>query len=111
MTEAQLVALLMILVALLTVYAFIATWRKAALPKKPPPTAQEEPPLKLSLLQRALLRMCGRVHTGDRQSPGWRGPLPFYAFNCPTHGTVEDYPHGHSQRLECPKCRAEAEEK
>ena len=47
MTEAQLVALLMILVALLTVYAFIATWRKAALPKKPPPTAQEEPLIRL----------------------------------------------------------------
>ena len=43
MTEAQLVALLMILIALLTVYAFIHTWRKAALPKKPPPVKAEAP--------------------------------------------------------------------
>ena len=37
MTEVQLVALILLLVALLTVYAFIHTWRKAALPKKPKP--------------------------------------------------------------------------
>ena len=54
------------------------------------------------------LRLFGRVNTGITITrPGWRGSLPLYAFRCPTHGVVQDYPHGHSQRLECPRCREE----
>ena len=61
----------------------------------------------MNLWQRLKLRLSGYVYVGDRQREGWKGPLPHYAFNCPNHGLVENYPHGHSQRLECPRCREE----
>ena len=67
--------------------------------------------IKLSLLQRLKLQLSGYVYVGDRQREGWKGPIPFYAFMCPIHGLVEDYPHYHSQRLECPECREEKRRK
>jgi hypothetical protein len=62
---------------------------------------------RLTLLQRLHLRLTGRVRVGWMRRPGWRGELPFYAFRCPIHGIVVDYPHGHSGRLECPRCQGE----
>ena len=62
----------------------------------------------MNLLQRLKMSLSGHVCVGDRQRPGWRGPLPHYAFRCPVHGTVESYPHGYEQRLECPRCKEEA---
>jgi len=54
------------------------------------------------------LMVFGRVNTGFTvRGPGWRGPLPLYAFRCEKHGIVQDYPHGYEGRLECPKCREE----
>ena len=47
------------------------------------------------------------AYLGHRKRPGWREHLPFYAFKCPTHGIVEDYPHGYNNRLDCPKCAYE----
>ena len=38
---------------------------------------------------------------------GWRSPIMFYAFKCPKHGCVVDYPHGWAERLECPVCAVE----
>ena len=32
------------------------------------------------------------------------GPLTFYIIKCSRHGLVVNYPHGYSQRLECPLC-------
>ena len=62
----------------------------------------------MNLWQRLRLWLNGYVYVGDRQRASWKGPLPFYAFKCPIHGVVEDYPHGYAQCLECPKCKEEA---
>ena len=64
---------------------------------------------KLGLWKRFKLRLTGKVYVGDRFKEGWKEPIPHYAFKCPTHGIVEDYPHGHKQRLECPRCREETQ--
>jgi hypothetical protein len=61
----------------------------------------------LTLLQRISLTLTGRAYVGDEQKLGWSGPLPFYAFECPTHGLVTNYPMGYEKRLECPKCLEE----
>ena len=55
-------------------------------------------------LQRLEIRLTGRAFVGYRARDGWRQPLQFYAFRCPVHGYVEDYPHGYAGRLECPLC-------
>ncbi len=62
----------------------------------------------LSLLQRIELRITGKAYIGQDQKQGWNGALPFYAFECPTHGLVTNYPMGYDKRLECPKCLDEA---
>jgi len=64
---------------------------------------------RLSLYRRLALRLLGQVYIEHRIRPGWSGSLPFYAFNCPVHGVVEDYPHGYKQRLDCPICMKEEE--
>jgi len=61
--------------------------------------------IKLKAMQRLTLRLRGHVFVGYRTRPGWRGALPFYAFKCPEHGLVEDYPHGYKQILDCPLCK------
>ena len=63
--------------------------------------------VKLTALQRLRLWWDGRVYIGHRTRSGWRGALPFYAFNCPEHGIVVDYPHGFKRRLDCPLCAQE----
>lgn len=40
-----------------------------------------------------------------------REAIPIFAFNCPDHGIVADYPHGYGQKLRCPQCEAEANKK
>lgn len=55
-------------------------------------------------LQRLELFLTGRAYIGHYKHPGWRHAIPFYAFKCPKHGLVEDYPHGYNERLDCPKC-------
>ena len=59
----------------------------------------------LSLPQRIKLRLFGQAFIGHRVRAEWKGPLPFYAFRCHVHGLVEDYPHGYSDRLDCPRCQ------
>ena len=66
-----------------------------------------KPPL-LGLWQRLVLWVTGRVYLYDVKREGWSGFLPFYAFRCPMHGLVENYPMGYAQRLECPRCMEEA---
>ncbi|MFH2111776.1 MAG: hypothetical protein ABIJ47_11020 [Candidatus Bathyarchaeota archaeon] len=58
----------------------------------------------LSLIQRIQLLIAGSASTEMRRRPGWRGEIQFYAFRCPVHGIVENYPQGHSQTLKCPRC-------
>jgi len=65
--------------------------------------------LSLPLLRRLQLKLFGYAYIGHRRQPGWKGPLPFYAFKCRVHGLVEDYPHGYNKRLDCPLCIREDE--
>jgi len=60
--------------------------------------------VRLSPVQRLVLRLRGRVYVGRYTRPGWQGPLPFYAFRCPEHGIVVNYPQGFRRVLRCPKC-------
>ena len=62
-------------------------------------------PLKLTLTQKIRLELLGITPTEKKKLPGWNGELQFYAFKCPVHGIVEDYPHGYRQVLSCRKCR------
>jgi hypothetical protein len=64
-------------------------------------------PLGLSYFMRLIIFLTGQVFVEHRRRHGWSGPLPFYAFTCPIHGVVVDYPHGYSERLECPRCYQE----
>ena len=63
----------------------------------------------LGLYKRVVLSLAGQVYVEHRTMPGWSGALPFYAFRCPVHGIVVDYPHGYDQRLDCPKCHRESD--
>ena len=58
----------------------------------------------LTLVRKIILKLSGHVFTEYRMKPGWKSPIPFYAFKCDKHGLVEDYPHGYEGRLDCPKC-------
>ncbi len=53
------------------------------------------------------LHLSGSVYVGNYKLPGWRGELPFYAFECKRHGYVVNYPTGYDQKLECPFCSEE----
>lgn len=61
--------------------------------------------IELSLLQRFKLRLNGTVYLFDVKRVGGKGSLPFYAFKCPVHGIVSDYPHGYKKVLRCPYCK------
>jgi len=67
----------------------------------------QEEEVKLTTIQRIRLEILGITPTEKRTHPGWRGELQFYAFKCPIHGIVEDYPHGYRQVLRCRKCQNE----
>ncbi|MCK4702888.1 hypothetical protein KAT55_05980 [Candidatus Bathyarchaeota archaeon] len=60
--------------------------------------------VRLSLLQKIRLLVTGAVPTSRRSRTGWSGSLPFYAFKCPVHGLVENYPQGYERVLRCPYC-------
>ncbi|TRO55442.1 hypothetical protein E2P71_02675 [Candidatus Bathyarchaeota archaeon] len=63
-----------------------------------------ETQVNLTFWQKIRLYLLGITPTKRRKLPGWRGELQFYAFKCPTHGIVEDYPHGYGQTLRCREC-------
>lgn len=69
---------------------------------QPTLTVQGSP--RLSWRQRLAMKVAGHAYLGHRTRPGWRGELPFYAFECPEHGVVADYPQGFEGRLTCPRC-------
>ena len=62
----------------------------------------------MELMKAVKLFLQGYAPTRMIKKPGWRKPIQHYAFHCPIHGIVEDYPHGYEGRLECPRCRDEA---
>lgn len=66
---------------------------------------------RLKLLQRLKLQLAGYVYVGNQMREGWKDSLPHYAFRCPEHGVIVDYPHGYENRLRCPLCSAEEAEK
>ena len=59
----------------------------------------------LTLFQRFKLWLNGTVYLHHVKHVGWSAPLPFYAFKCPVHGIVSDYPHGWKKKLSCPYCK------
>jgi len=78
--------------------------------------------VELTRTQRLKLALFGKVYLEERTRPTWSGYLPFYAFHCPKHGIVEDYPHGYynpfkggipvkfkevTSSLSCPLCAEE----
>ena len=63
--------------------------------------------IELSMFQRLRLRLFGSVPVGYRVKSGWRGPIMHYAFRCPIHGVVVDYPRGFSHELRCMRCLEE----
>lgn len=63
---------------------------------------------RIKLIEKLRIQLKGYVYVGDKSQENWKRPLPFYAFKCPIHGLVSDYPHGYDQRLECPMCREES---
>jgi len=78
--------------------------------------------VELTRTQRLKIALFGKVYLNERKLEGWSGYLPFYAFKCPKHGIIEDYPHGHyspfkggipvkykgvTQVLNCPLCDKE----
>jgi len=67
--------------------------------------------IRLNLLQRIKLMITGAVPTSRRSRTGWTGSLQFYAFNCPVHGLVENYPQGYEKVLRCPYCDDSAPKK
>ena len=62
----------------------------------------------LTLYQKIILAVNGRVHLYADTLPGWSGPTHFYGFKCPIHGFVVNHPHGWDGDLLCPDCEKEA---
>jgi hypothetical protein len=56
-------------------------------------------PTSLSVLQKIRLELFQITPTAKKTRSGWKGELQFYAFKCPEHGLMEDYPHGYRQTL------------
>jgi len=61
----------------------------------------------MNLWQRFVFRLYGRLYIGHKTHEGWKGSLPHYIIECPTHGRMVTHPHGYSMRLECPRCQEE----
>ena len=60
--------------------------------------------IKLSFIQRIILRLFGHVRIGERMKEGWSSSLPLYAFRCEEHGLQCNHPIGHAEYLLCPEC-------
>ena len=65
---------------------------------------EQKPEIQLSFTQKIRIKILGITPTMKKKLPGWRGELQFYAFKCPIHGIIEDYPHGYRQILRCRRC-------
>jgi len=63
--------------------------------------------VELTLFERLRLRIFGSVPVGRRIKPSWSGPIMHYAFKCPKHGIVMNYPHGEDGRFDCLHCLEE----
>ena len=61
-------------------------------------------PKKYSLIQKLRIKVFGSVPVESKIIAKEYDPVMFYAFECPIHGIVEDYPRGKGKRLICLKC-------
>lgn len=61
-----------------------------------------------TLKEYILLSLGKPVYLGDFIEPGWKKPIPCYVFKCEKHGLVLSRVYGYDERVECPKCKAEA---
>ena len=69
--------------------------------------------VRLSLLQRFILKIQGYVYLFHARKDGWKGKLPFYLVKCKKHDVFFiDYPHGFppNQYFNCPICLKEIKE-
>ena len=57
--------------------------------------SETELKIELTPYQRKMAMLGINVYLGQYKKLGWTGELPFYAFKCPVHGVVVDYPHGY----------------
>ena len=60
---------------------------------------------RISIINRLRIQLRGHINRGVKEHPETKAKIEYFAFKCPIHGIVEDYPHGHARILECPKCR------
>jgi len=58
-------------------------------------TVEADTGIQLTPYQRKMAENGLYVPLGHHKKQGWSGELPFYAWKCPTHGVVIDYPHGY----------------
>lgn len=65
---------------------------------------RDKPPANLSLKQRLVLKVFGKVYLRHEKRQGWKHALPIYLTKCPIHGYFEDYPHGWEGYFQCPQC-------
>lgn len=63
--------------------------------------------IRISLINQIKIKLMGKAYLYNDEQKGWEKSLPFYAFECPSHGIVVNYPHGFKKRLVCPKCLQE----
>ena len=61
----------------------------------------------MSLIQRVMLRLRGKIMLGYAQRWGWKDKMPFYLFRCKIHGYQIGYPAGHNEGIDCPVCDEE----
>ena len=63
--------------------------------------------MRISLINQIKIKLMGKAYLYNDVQKGWEKSLPFYAFECPSHGIVVNYPHGFKKKLVCPKCLQE----
>ena len=59
---------------------------------------------KLTLMQKFMLKLFGKVFVRKYKDASWSDSLPFYLFRCPEHGLQLSYPMGWNKKLICLKC-------
>jgi len=61
----------------------------------------------LSIFQRLLLKLRGKVFLTMFKDDSWELPQPLYVVNCKKHGWFVDYPRGYKRYFLCPACLEE----
>ena len=64
---------------------------------------QEE--ISLEGIKSLVFSFFGSVEVGKRRKQSWKGDIPFFLVKGECGHIFLDYPHGHSNRLDCPVCK------